>query len=108
MVLFHKEIQYNNLVNAKKGTTMIEYISLNEGLLEMWRSVDGEYEFVAAGRDPQTLADIAIRNGGMASAVMCSSNFIEATSGCVESVMEAGFRSSKEIKDLWDNVCSNV
>ena len=45
---------------------MIDYISLNEGLLELH---SGE-ELVFAGRNAQTLADVAIRNGGMSTHVM--------------------------------------
>jgi hypothetical protein len=87
---------------------MIEFISLHEGLLELYRSGDKDYEFVAAGRDAQTLADIVIRNGGMATHVMCSSTFIEASAGCLESVFEAGFRSAEEINQLWSKICKLV
>lgn len=83
---------------------MIDYISINEGLLELH---SGE-ELVFAGRDAQTLADVAIRRGGLNWQVMSSSTFIEASSGCEESALEAGFRSSKEVADLWEAVCSYV
>ena len=83
---------------------MIDFISIHEGRLELH---SGE-ELVFAGRDPQTLADVAVRRGGMDFQVMCSSTFIEASCGCEESALEAGFRSSKEVADLWDSVCALV
>jgi|TARA_R110000782_G_scaffold205018_1_gene293386 hypothetical protein len=103
MVFSHLKVGYNRSI-SKKGTKMIDYISLNEGLLELH---SGE-ELVFAGRNAQTLADVAIRNGGMSTHVMCSSTFIEASCGCPESVIESGFRSCKEINDLWKEVCDNV
>jgi len=83
---------------------MIDFISIHEGRLELH---SGE-ELVFAGRDAQTLADVAIRAGGFENRVMSSSSFIEASCGCEESALEAGFRSSKEVADLWDEVCSYV
>ena len=83
---------------------MIDFISIHEGRLELY---SGE-ELVFAGRDPQTLADVAARRGGLNWQVMSSSTFIEASCGCEESALEAGFRSSKEVADLWDSVCALV
>lgn len=75
---------------------MIDFVSVNEGLVEMFA---GD-KFVGAYRSPMMIADCILKNGGPAPVIRCSSSWHFAT--------EYGFDSQDELELIWDKVCDLI
>ena len=82
----------------------IDFVSIDKGAIRLY----ADDKCVALSNCAHYLADIINENGGAADKIRASSLFIEAVGGCELSAEEGGFSTSKEVADLWDEVCSYV
>ena len=79
---------------------MIDYLNIAKGAIRLYQGDT----CVALSNSAHYLIGVIRERGGLKKHYMASSTFIEALCGCDESAEEAGFESSYEFRQIWNEV----